>query len=189
MTQYDNLINQISFLEDWFKEISPYINNVNPSDEFSLNHLTSAKKVILKKAINSRDYFKDSSFSLIHYDLNPGNIIKRDKGGVLFLDWRQASVGDRAMDISKFFYKNYLNEEQEKLFLNYYLSEIDDTTLKARIDVYSPLIRLASLLWRLRFLNIDLKNHPRIVDGVNSELVSQRLTEDYQYLINKYYEN
>ena len=184
-SQYDRLIEQIDFLRDWFDELSPYINDVNLSEEFNLNQLIEAKDIILDTALNNRDNFKDSSFSLIHYDFNPGNILKDNNGKILFLDWRQASIGDRGMDVAKLFYKNYLDEYQQEIFFTTYLVEINDDTLRERVNAYSPLIRLSSLLWRLRFLNIDLKEHPEIENGVDVEMVQARLTDDYQYLINE----
>ncbi|MEK7202870.1 MAG: phosphotransferase [Patescibacteria group bacterium] len=119
----------------------------------------------------------------MHYDLNPNNILIDAKGQVIFLDWRQASIGDRAMDIAKFFYKNYLNERQRELFFKIYLDDIEDPTIIFRTATYYPLIVLSSLLWRLRFLNIDIKEHPDIENQADIELVRDRLKDDYEYLM------
>jgi thiamine kinase-like enzyme len=184
-SQYDRLIEQVDFLRNWFDELSHYINDVNIEDKFDLGQLTKAKDTILDRAIDAREAFKNNSFSLIHYDLSPGNILKNNERKILFLDWRQASIGDRAMDVAKFFFKNNLDDRQQKVFLGIYSSEINDDTVRERVDVYSPLLRLSSLLWRLRFLNIDIKEYPKITQGVDVELIRARLNDDYEYLINK----
>ena len=182
-SQYDRLIEQVDFLRNWFDELGHYIDDVNTEDEFDLGQLIEAKDAILDKAVEAQDAFKDDSFSLIHYDLNPGNILKDNEDRILFLDWRQASIGDRAMDVAKFFFKNNLNNQQQETFLDTYLSEVDDNTLRDRIDVYRPLLQLGSLLWRLRFLNVDIKDHPELGQGVDIELVRSRLNDDYRHLI------
>lgn len=184
-SQYDRLIEQVDFLRNWFDELSSYINDVNINQELDLKQLSEAKDIILDIAVKANEAFKDHSFSLIHYDLDSGNILKDNEGKILFLDWRQASIGDRAMDIAKFFYKNGLNSQQQEAFLDVYLSEVNDDTVRDRINVYNPLIRLGSLLWRLRFLNIDINDHPEVARRVDVKLVRARLNSDYQYLISK----
>lgn len=87
------------------------------------------------------------------------------------------------MDIAKFFYKNYLNERQRELFFKIYLDDIEDPTIIFRTATYYPLIVLSSLLWRLRFLNIDIKEHPDIENQADIELVRDRLKDDYEYLM------
>jgi thiamine kinase-like enzyme len=183
-SQYDRLTEQIDFLRDWFDKLGHYINEVSEGGNFDFEQLSEAKDAILAKAAEARESFQDHSFSLIHFDLNPGNILKDREGNILLLDWRQASIGDRAMDIAKFFFKNNLGDRQHEIFLDVYSSELNDETLRKRIDVYTPLLRLVSLLCRLRFLNIDIKEHPEITQGVNIDLVRVRLDDDYQYLIN-----
>ena len=138
--------------------------------------------VILEKVRNSEKDFSKSSFSLIHYDLNPDNILQEKENNILFLDWRQALIGDRAMDIAKLFYKNYLSEEQKELFFNTYKQEIDDPTIYKRTKIYEPLIRLGSILWRLRLLNIDIEKQPIIKKNVDIDLVKERLKDDFKYL-------
>lgn len=180
-SQYDRLAEQIDFLHGWFDQLAPHVTDVG--EGLDLDRLAEAKDYILEEAAEAEGEFLESSFSLIHYDLNPGNIIKDEEGKILFLDWRQASIGDRAMDIAKFFYKNYLDRRQQELFFEIYLAEINDASLRERVEIYTPLIRLGSLLWRLRFLNIDLKEHPEIANEENIKTVRRRLIDDYNYLI------
>jgi len=178
--QYERLVEQTDFLNNWFLEMAPLIKQ--RGEEFYLA-LEKIKDALLLKAEEAKDYFQDNSFSLIHYDLNPSNIIKDKEGNILFLDWRQASIGDRAADIAKLFYKNYLDEDQRKTFFNSYSQTINDSNIKQRVEVYYPLIRLGSILWRLRFLNVDSKKHPQLLKNTDSKLIESRLDDDYNYLL------
>jgi len=182
-TQYERMLEQIDFLEKWFGEMEHFIKNEDFGDSDSLDKIKKAKSQIIQEAYSARDLFNKSSFSLIHYDLSPGNIIRNKSGNILFLDWRQASIGDRAMDIAKLFYKQSMNENQRKTFFDAYLSKIEDSNLPERTAIYYPLIRLASLLWRLRFLNVDVKNNPQLGKNVDVKLVKRRLVDDYEYLV------
>jgi thiamine kinase-like enzyme len=181
-TQYNRLIEQVNFLEEWFVQIAPFIEKEKKMDNKSFQTLNQAKDIVLEQARDSKQNFDESSFSLIHYDLNPENIFRDKEKNILFLDWRQAVIGDRAMDVAKLFYKNYLNKEQKELFFKSYEQKMDDLTIRQRAEVYEPLIRLGSILWRLRFLNIDIEKHPEIKKNVDINLVRERLKDDFEYL-------
>jgi len=42
--------------------------------------------------------------------------------------------------------------------------------------------KLGSILWRLRFLNIEIKEQPEIEKNVDIGLTKERLKDDFQYL-------
>ncbi len=179
-SQYDRLTEQIDFLDNWFAEMSPIIRG--RGEEFA-SKLEKIKELFFQRAKEAKNFFTENSFSLIHYDLNPSNIMKDSEGQVIFLDWRQASIGDRATDVAKFFYKNYLNSGQQKTFLNAYSKIIHDPHLEERVRIYDPLIRIGSILWRLRFLNIDSKKNPELLKNVDAELIENKIKDDLQYLL------
>ncbi len=67
------------------------------------------------------DTFLKNDFTLIHFDLNKGNIIYSEKSDKLaIIDWEQASAGDNAMDIAKLFFKSNFNSDQKNIFLSKY---------------------------------------------------------------------
>lgn len=178
ITQYERLLDQINFLKQWHEKVSGYI-----IDDEQRSKVLNALEAIFKKAMVVKEYFRESSFSLIHYDVNPGNIIENREKLIIFLDWRQASIGDRAMDIAKLFLKCNFDEAQKDTFFKCYQTNIKDPSIRERTNTYYPLVRISSFLWRLRFLNEDFKKHPEIEQHVNIDIVKQRLEDDYEYII------
>lgn len=176
--QLDRINQQIDFLSGWLEEMSKVIE----LSEFDFNVLRRMLDAVISKINSEKIKLQDNTFSLIHYDLNPNNIIRSYQGNILFLDWRQAFIGDRAADVAKFFYKNYLNNEQKDVFWEEYLQSIDDETIKERAAIYDLLVRLGSILWRLRFINIDSKKNPQLLKEVDINIVQSRLNEDINYL-------
>ena len=180
-TQYEYLIEQTQFLEKWYRDVQGKFSSVGISGE-DIKTIEKVKQRLLGSLSESEESFQNKSFSLIHYDLNPENIVKTKDGKMVILDWRQASIGDRAMDVAKLFMKSNFSQTQKKLFLEKYEDTVKDSTIEKRIDVYYPLIRLASLLWRVRFMTKDVKRHPEVGKGINRKLFFQRMSEDIDFL-------
>lgn len=112
------------------------------------------------QAAEAGDAFSDTNFTLIHFDLNKGNILYSKKEERLALvDWEQASAGDNAMDIAKLFFKSKFDSDQKQEFLTQYESHLKgkDLSLQDRIQVYESFVLVNSILWRLGVL----KNEPQ----------------------------
>ena len=82
-----------------------------------------------------------SHFSLVHGDAHPQNIIFTDDG-IRLIDWEWASIGDPAMDITTLgwdvstAWQIELSGERLEAYLNAYLAELDDPTLRQRRDCW-----------------------------------------------------
>lgn len=120
---------------------------------------------------------------MIHFDLNKGNIIYSEKNNrVTIVDWEQASSGDNAMDIAKFFLKSDLNSAQQKYFLSQYESRLreNDQNFKDRLQVYKLFVLANSILWRLSILTqmsmqltsseYEKKFYDRVINNLDEEL-------------------
>jgi len=106
-------------------------------------------------AHKSNDVFSATNFTLIHFDLNKGNILYSKKDGVpVIVDWEQASAGDNAMDIAKLFLKSNFDTDQKQDFLRMYEScqENQDSHFQERLKVYEPFVLVNSIIWRLGVL-------------------------------------
>lgn len=183
ITQFEQLQKQIKTVEPWLEEVKQIAtleipnSNIPPTDtlEAVLNKIKALSE-------DYREFFQESSFSLIHYDMNPSNLLKTKDGNFFILDWRNSSVGDRALDLAKFFYKNYLDVRKQEIFMESYLEAVPDTTIKERTSVYYPLVRLISVLWRLEHLYVDIRNNPKLEESIDTNLVRSRLHDDFIYL-------
>jgi len=130
--------------------------------------------------------FKDNSFTLIHFDLNPNNIIYSEKDKILvIIDWEQASAGDNAMDIAKLFLKSNFNLSQRQEFLEQYENCLGkkDSHFQERLGVYEPFVLINSILWRLRVLrdapqetssSSEKEFYERVKNNLDRELISLR---------------
>ncbi len=119
--------------------------------------------LLIKQAIDKLDYetgdkkqaFSGSDFTLIHFDLNPNNILRsNDEDKIVIIDWEQASAGDNAMDIAKCFFKLNFNEKQKEIFLAEYKKGLprEDAHFQERLAAYELFVLVNSILWRLRVL-------------------------------------
>lgn len=145
---------------------------------------------ITTEAEQVTEAFSKNIFTLIHFDLNPNNILRSDENmGIILVDWEQASVGDNAMDIAKFFLKCELNSKQRIMFLKKYESCLleTDPDFNQRLRIYEPLVLVNSVLWRLRTLSMsddvnikDEEFYERVRDGLKKDLIKiKALIEKY----------
>ncbi len=120
------------------------------------------------QAREAGDAFLDKNFTLIHFDLNKGNILySKKEGDLVIVDWEQASAGDNAMDIAKLFLKSDFDSNQKQEFLAQYEGHLweKDSHLQERLQVYEPFVLANSILWRLGVL----KNTPQQTSSENEK--------------------
>ncbi|MBI4426757.1 MAG: phosphotransferase [Candidatus Kerfeldbacteria bacterium] len=118
--------------------------------------------------------FSDDRFTLIHFDLNPSNIIYSRKDGALaIVDWEQASAGDNAMDIAKLFLKSGFDADQKQEFLTQYESHLPKKGphFQERLRVYELFVLINSIIWRLGVL----RDKPERVSPGNEEQFYDRV--------------
>ncbi|WP_406614190.1 phosphotransferase [Mycoplasma corogypsi] len=82
---------------------------------------------ILKNSENNRP---------CHNDLYIANVLQAKDGKVFFIDWEYATMGDKHFDLAYFICGAYLNEEQEKIFLDQYDSYWEEYLIQQKILVY-----------------------------------------------------
>lgn len=141
-------------LSDGMVDLEGRLQNARGSAE-SISTLKGAIEKLKTEAEKNKQIFSGTTFTLIHFDLNPNNILYSRKDRKLtILDWEQASAGDNAMDIAKLFFKSKFDEQQKTQFLEEYKERLQkqDPDLESRIEIYERFVRINSLLWRLDVL-------------------------------------
>ncbi|MBN1584791.1 aminoglycoside phosphotransferase family protein [Candidatus Uhrbacteria bacterium] len=134
------------------------LRNLAAAQEGNVEIVTLAKSMLEKIALEAEqvtDAFSSSDFTLVHFDLNPGNILRSEKdGSLVIIDWEQALVGDNAMDIAKLFLKCGFDARRREIFLQEYELRLPgaDPGFEHRLRIYEPLVLINSVLWRLRTL-------------------------------------
>jgi tRNA A-37 threonylcarbamoyl transferase component Bud32 len=124
-------------------------------DEFSL-----AKELIKRgqrKLKSERELIQSvPSFSLVHGDLHPENIIRTEKGQIRLVDFEHLHYGDRAWELAFFFEQGsqagFVDMENRQRLINYYKTgllkadpSITDPTLEDRVNVYDVYVVLKFL--------------------------------------------
>ena len=180
--QLDRLKNQIEFLESQLISVGHLISKESLDSENPQTDLMEAKIRIIANITRLQSFFLGCSFSVIHYDINPTNTLRTCDGSIIFIDWGQSSIGDRAMDIAKFFYKFNIDKIGQGVFFEEYLRWIEDDDLIERSSVYYLLIILNSLLWRIRFLYVDIKKLPGFFREAKIKQVREKLIQDFNFL-------
>ncbi len=158
---------RMDYLHDGVETLRKLVSSFNDQGDVALLINQSLDR-IENMAHESSEAFLDSKFTLIHFDLNKGNILYSKKDDRLtIVDWEQASAGDNAMDIAKLFLKSNFDSNQRHDFLEQYESHLfqKDQYLQERLQVYEPFVLANSILWRLGVL----KNIPQYMSSVNEK--------------------
>lgn len=168
---------RLDYLHDGVKTLRDICQSLDSQEEL-ISLLNDALDKMESEANNHSEAFASNDFTLIHFDLNPGNILRsKDRGDIIIIDWEQSSAGDNAMDIAKLFLKADFNDDQRHEFLEQYenCSAIDDPNLSERLHVYDSFVLINSILWRLRVLRdmpkqISKETEKRFYDQVKNRL-------------------
>ena len=126
-----------------------------PGGAETVHLILRALNAIERDVRTTPEAFSSRSFTLVHFDLNPGNILyAKQAGAITLIDWEQASAGDNAMDIAKLFLKCRFSAEQRRVFLAHYEPALRerDSSFETRLSAYELYAIANSLLWRLRVL-------------------------------------
>jgi len=173
-TRLDYLHNSVEMLREMCQSF-------NSQGDMS-NLLQTALNKIELEADDHKEAFIGDNFTLIHFDLNPGNILySKDQDNIIIIDWEQASAGDNAMDMAKLFLKIDFNADQQREFLEQYKNclTVDDPNFSKRLHVYDSFVLINSILWRLRVLKdmpeqiseeTEKRFYDRVKNGFNKEL-------------------
>lgn len=113
-------------------------------------------------------FFQGSLFTIITYDMNPSNIVWKNKKPRIF-DWETASVGDPAMEIARIFDSWNLNERQKDLFMREYGG---DNQLKLRINTYQKFVSLTSLTYYAK-MHFKYKDNKKIAGNFYKRFINK----------------
>ncbi len=178
-TQFECLIDGIKTLENKLAEAT--------GSQEDINSIQDAIEKLKIEAGKNENVFTSSKFTLIHFDLNPNNILySRGDQKLTILDWEQASAGDNSMDIAKLFFKSKFDEQQKRKFLSEYKKKLqqDDPGLDSRIKVYDQFVRINSVLWRLDVLASEPNQHTSIEEREFYQRVKDNLDTEVKQLKN-----
>lgn len=90
--------------------------------------------------------FGASRFSLLHHDLNPGNILWTPNGSARLIDWN-ATFGDAADDVDYVVTNNHVTPQFRDTFFNAYANFTGRDDTVARVDAYTLKNQLDDLVW------------------------------------------
>jgi thiamine kinase-like enzyme len=150
------------------------------ADQTEISELIDHSLEKMKNDANeASDAFLENKFTLIHFDLNPDNIIYSKKNNDLaIIDWEQASAGDNAMDIAKLFLKSNFNSGQKQEFLSQYEKYLvnKDPKFEERLRIYEPFVLINSILWKLRVL----RNTPQHAASISETQFYERVKNNLE---------
>lgn len=114
--------------------------------------------------------FSACTFSLLHHDLNPGNMLWDSNDLVTFIDWNP-TFGDPADDVDYLATNNDVGDDFRRIFLNLYCSATECSDIIDRLNAYTLKNQLDDLAWI-----IDMRR--RFVEDprYNDNAYEQRLT-------------
>ncbi len=138
--EYHNPKFYLKEIKDYKKQLKPYVK----SKEFFLwiDRVT-------KKIYKSNKKFK-ANYCLVHSDIQEHNILIERKS-IKFIDWESVMISDPASDISYIFtqFGRIFNNKQKKQFMEEYLKNRKDISLKERVEFYIPIKFFISFLWSI----------------------------------------
>ncbi|MHA3845961.1 phosphotransferase family protein [Mycoplasma sp. VS276A1] len=140
------------FNKDTLKQIADDFKTLHNSDlKFPKTNVASRVKEY-RKILNERgikidvidEYYKRINLILknseanrpLHNDLYLDNILLSKEGKIYFIDWEYCSMGDKHFDLAYFICGAFLNEEQERYFLDCYDTYWEEYLIQQKILVY-----------------------------------------------------
>lgn len=132
---------QIKYIELVIRKLNPFLPVI------ASIHLKQIME-LLKENIDF-SAFNDIKFSLINFDLLPGNILLTPESKLFVIDWGDASIGDPALEIARIFSFWGLTKKQKNKFLNLYNKRIPKN-FNNRIEQYLPFISLNNFVWEIK---------------------------------------
>jgi aminoglycoside phosphotransferase (APT) family kinase protein len=112
------------------------------------------------------DGMASSTFSLLHTDIGSGNVIWREDGSPIIIDWEELSFGDPADEVAYIFAINNVDDEWQSAFLEQYQHLKTDQLLTTRLPAYILKNRLFDLAWAIGKLhNIRSGAHSGLLQG------------------------
>lgn len=101
---------------------------------------------------NYREMFKLMSrmgnLNPTHNDVWPENIIKDQNGKIWLVDWEYATMGDKHFDIAYLIESMYLDEHEEKIFLDSYNSFDDyNAYIQEWMPLYQRFVNWITIVW------------------------------------------
>ena len=92
------------------------------------------------------DAWEERTFSQLHGDLSPGNMLWNGSD-VTLIDWEYTRPGDPAEDLAYLVAEQEVPGEQKQLLFHGYVNAGGDPTAISRVPAYAALVSLDSVLW------------------------------------------
>jgi Ser/Thr protein kinase RdoA (MazF antagonist) len=90
--------------------------------------------------------YGSDTFSLLHHDLNPGNMLWQPDGSVIFIDWN-ITFGDPADDVDYVVTNNRASDAFRNAFFEAYAESTGNDDVIARVGAYTLKNQLDDLVW------------------------------------------
>lgn len=113
---YDPLVILRIFITDPLKKIKlarPKL--ITPTVKENLKTIEDKVRLLNKQTVYKSEYN-----ALIHGDLNDTNIVRKENGGIAYLDWADCRWDIATCDIAQFIYLHRLNKNEQEIFLMAY---------------------------------------------------------------------
>ncbi|HET7060063.1 MAG TPA: aminoglycoside phosphotransferase family protein [Candidatus Saccharimonadales bacterium] len=134
--------------------------------------IAKAGKLLDSALADLAESFVGREFSLMHTDIGRDNVLWVGNDPKI-IDWEEITFGDPADEVSYIFAINNLNEKHQNIFLDEYLSERTDASLKTRLPIYTLKNRLFDLVWSLSKLQQQKSGQEPQLMQKSSELYQQ----------------
>lgn len=146
---------ELKILVSKIKKLHQIKEKTNPYD--IKKDLLNYKKVVENEKL-IRETFKNlnllkkykKEFVLSHHDLNPKNIIFKNKE-IKIIDWEYVGTNDRFFDLASICVEFSLNKKEEEFLLKTYFKVLNKTHLK-KIESYKIIYKNLCSLWFINYL-------------------------------------
>ena len=103
----------------------------------------------------------------VHGDVKLENVVQH-LGQITLLDWELFGLGDAALEVASFLYdtQSTLDDDAQEIWLDAYLSRVEQPNFSARVGVYQRILPLRATLYLLDGLR-TLESQPD--DGLDAE--------------------
>ena len=159
---------KVNFGYQMFFKLKVYKENLSSS--VYIDEKIERKIINQVKSILSKD-----KMVMCHNDLVKNNLLFKNNGGLVLIDWEYSSMNNPYFDLASFISENNLNETQEEFFLSKYFGSKLNLTKRKRTKIFINFLDLLFYYWALYLFK---KRGDRIYHTIALEKLNRILKEN-----------